>query len=234
MSRNKILIIEDELIITETIASMLHELDYEVVGKIKTIEEAMSTIDKLDFDLVLLDINLDKGFEGIDIGTRLNNLNKAFIYLTSYSDDKTLEKAKKTMPDSYIVKPFNKRDLYSNIEIVLARESDKSNDVHKEKIGFKVGYKKIYVYTNDILWIKAEGIYLEIQTVRQTILQRTTFEDLLPKLCEYCICRVHRSWAVNLNFVKELTSDSIVINYQKIPISRSYRKIIKDCMSKVH
>lgn len=224
MTRYKILIIEDELIISETIASMLKELGYDIAGQSKTEKEAVHAIQSLDFDLALIDINLEGGEEGIKIAGLLRNKLKPFIYLTSYSDEHTLERAKHTMPGSYIVKPFTKRDLYSNIEVVMAREIIVKEISKKHRIELYDGYKTVIIFAEDLLWIKSDGVYLEVRTIDRKILQRTTFQELLPKFPEEFICRVHRSWAVNINYIREITSKSLSIKDQKIPISESYRK----------
>ena len=231
MSKYRILIVEDEVIILETIASMLIELGYEIAGKEKTEQEALDAIYTLEYDLALVDINLESGIEGINIGEKLGDLKKPFIYLTSYSDDFTLERAKKTLPGSYIVKPFNKNDLRSNIEIVLARERIVEDTSGKHKIQLLDGYKTVVIYIEDILWIKSEGVYLEIQTVERKLLQRTSFDEFMPKLSESNICRVHRSWAINPDYIQELSSTRVKVNYQEIPISKSYRNVIQEALS---
>tara|TARA_Y100000031_G_C8231231_1_gene390993 strand:+ start:598 stop:1311 length:714 start_codon:yes stop_codon:yes gene_type:complete len=234
VAKVKVLIIEDERIISESIALMLVDLGYEVVGQKKTEKEAMNAIANMEFDLALVDINLEGGEEGIKIGAELKRYIKPFIYLTSYSDEQTLEKVKPTMPGSFIVKPFTKRDIYSNIEIVLARERNKSDKVKKHKIKLHDGYKTLIIFAEDILWIRSDGVYLEVQTVEKKILERTSFLEFIPSLPEEFICRVHRSWAVNLNFVQEISSKSVVINNQKIPISDSYRKAVHENLANIN
>lgn len=114
----RILIIEDEAIIAEDIRDMLTALGYQVDGIINHGDKA---IDYLSFhtpDLVLCDIHIKGSQDGISVAESIRAKKKIpFIYLTSLSDRQTLERAKRTLPYGYIVKPFDERDLVSAIEV---------------------------------------------------------------------------------------------------------------------
>lgn len=120
MSAIRVLIIEDDPIISEDIKEMLTNENYLVIGIAYDKEDALELIDKTKPDLILLDINLSGNYEGFEIAEYINKTRRVpFIYLTSYSGKEILEKAKNTLPMGYIVKPFNERELYSTIEISL-------------------------------------------------------------------------------------------------------------------
>ncbi len=118
MSAPHILIVEDEALIAEDIADLCRLNGYTVAGTAYRASEALHMIEEAMPTLVLLDINLEDELSGIDIAEYLQKHHTIpFIFLTSYADKNTLEKAKSTGPLSYIVKPFNKEQLYSTIEI---------------------------------------------------------------------------------------------------------------------
>jgi two-component system, response regulator PdtaR len=120
MNDINILIVEDEPIIAEDIATMLRNADYEVGGIAYTQDEVYTELSKSKTDLILLDINLDGAQEGIEIAKALKTTyNIPFIFLTSYSDRNTVSLAKETEPCGYIVKPFSEASLYTTIEIAL-------------------------------------------------------------------------------------------------------------------
>lgn len=120
MSTIRVLIVEDDPIIGEDIYDMLTNVDYSVVAVAYSKTEAISYINDEQPDLVLLDINLDGNYEGFDVAAHINKTRRVpFLYLTSYSGKEILELAKPTMPMGYIVKPFNEKELYSNIEVAL-------------------------------------------------------------------------------------------------------------------
>lgn len=114
----RILIIEDEVVIAEDIRDMLTGIGYQVVGIINHSDKA---IDYLSFhtpDVVLCDIHIKGTQDGIAVAETIRSKKKIpFIYLTSLSDRQTLERAKRTMPYGYIVKPFDERDLLTAIEV---------------------------------------------------------------------------------------------------------------------
>ena len=124
MSNISILIIEDEAIIAEDISDMLKALGYDVSG---IIHDSGKAIDYLGFhtpDLVLCDIMIRGDKDGIEVAELIRSKKKMpFIYLTSQTDRPTLERAKKTLPYGYIVKPFNEKDLLASIEMALYKYS---------------------------------------------------------------------------------------------------------------
>jgi DNA-binding NarL/FixJ family response regulator len=127
MSEIKLLIVEDEAIIAEDIAELCGTLGYEVIETAHTAGQALNILKAQIPDLILLDINLEDDIDGIEIADYINEkYNIPFIYLTSYADIDTLMRAKKTKPMGYIVKPFNKEQLLSTIEIALYNASQNS------------------------------------------------------------------------------------------------------------
>ena len=127
MSDIKVLIVEDEPLIAEDIASLLEKNDYVISAIAYTKEDALSELENDLPDLVLLDINLNGEPSGIEIAEKVNTVyNIPFVFLTSYSDRQTLEKAKYTEPSGYIVKPFNEASLYTTLEIALFNHAQKN------------------------------------------------------------------------------------------------------------
>ncbi len=127
MSDIKLLIVEDEPLIAEDIAQWLERNGFFVSAVVYSKEDAMQQLNFNLPDIVLLDINLNGEMSGIEIAEKINTVyNIPFIFITSYSDKQTLEKAKYTEPSGYIVKPFNEASLYSTIEIALYNHAQKS------------------------------------------------------------------------------------------------------------
>lgn len=128
MTGIKILIVEDEPLIAKNIGMYLNNNDYEVSAIAYDPEEAMFQLKKQPPDLAILDINLESEMDGIDIAEYINSNNFIpVIYLTSYSDKDTIDRAKKTNPAGFIVKPFNEKTLYATIEIALSNHALQAN-----------------------------------------------------------------------------------------------------------
>lgn len=127
MNEIKILIVEDEPVIAENIAVYLNNGDFAVSGIAYDDEEAKRQLKQNTPDAVLLDINLDSEQDGIDIAEFINrHYEIPFLFLTSYSDKETLERAKKVEPWGYVVKPFNERSLVASIEIAISNFARRS------------------------------------------------------------------------------------------------------------
>ncbi|MCA1959298.1 MAG: response regulator, partial [Desulfomonile sp.] len=120
MGRARILVVEDEGIIAEDLRMGLEEMGYDVVSVASTGEDAVREAQEKRPDLVLMDVVLHGGMDGIEAAGLIHDkLKIPVIYLTAYSDEKILERAKVTEPFGYMIKPIRERDLYSTIEMAL-------------------------------------------------------------------------------------------------------------------
>ncbi len=121
MTNNKrILIVEDEVLVARNIAKQLERAGYDAAAIATTGEEALEYIANMNLDLVLMDIGLQGKLDGVETAARVKErFSIPVVYLTAYTDDKTLERAKATEPFGYILKPFEARELRSTIETAL-------------------------------------------------------------------------------------------------------------------
>ncbi len=115
----KILIVEDEALIAREIQHRLTNMGWEVVGIAMGREAIDLAVDK-EPDLLLSDIHLKHGLSGIDLAKEIKELiDIPVVFLTAYSDDDTVSKAKAVTPFGYIIKPVENRDLQITIEMAL-------------------------------------------------------------------------------------------------------------------
>jgi len=122
MTKKKILIVEDEVIVAKNTEMMLKDLDYEVIGSVGSGKKAIELAPSLYPDLILMDIVLDDSIDGIQAAEEiLKEIEIPIIFTTSYSDAKILKRAKEVAPYGYIIKPFQKKELFAGIEIALER-----------------------------------------------------------------------------------------------------------------
>jgi DNA-binding NarL/FixJ family response regulator len=118
MDRIKILIIEDEPPIARNLQQILSARDYSVIGIAYDVTSAYDKLAQMQADLVLLDINLNGRFSGLEIAEVIHDkYHVPFIFITSYADADTLAKAKTFLPLGYIVKPFTEDEIYAAIEV---------------------------------------------------------------------------------------------------------------------
>ena len=118
MSKAAILIVEDEGLVAEDLAGKLRRLGYEVAGITSEGEEAVAIVAHVRPDLVLMDISLGGPMDGIQAAEEIRRqFDVPVIYLTAHSDPGTLARAKITDPYGYILKPFEERELATQIEL---------------------------------------------------------------------------------------------------------------------
>jgi two-component system cell cycle sensor histidine kinase/response regulator CckA len=120
MSNSRILVVEDEGIIAKDIQSTLNRSGYSVIAIASSGEEAIKKAMETHPDLVLMDIVLEGDMDGVTAAEHIrDHFDIPVVYLTAYSDDTTLQRAKITEPYGYILKPFQERELYTTIEMAL-------------------------------------------------------------------------------------------------------------------
>lgn len=122
MTTTRILIVEDERIIARGIEKRLLGLGYSVIGNAGAGEEAVRQALELSPDLILMDINLGRGMDGVEAAAAIRaQADIPVVFLTAFSDDATLQRSKQSDPFGYLLKPFEDKDLQTAIEIGLYR-----------------------------------------------------------------------------------------------------------------
>lgn len=120
MAKQRILIVEDEGIIAFHIKKLLEGYGYEVLDIAATAEEAIQKTAETTPDLILMDITLKSDKDGVYAADQIKQeFNIPVIFLTANTDERTLQKAKLVEPYGFINKPFQGRELKTNIEIAL-------------------------------------------------------------------------------------------------------------------
>ena len=215
-----ILIVEDELIIAEMLREMLESLGYGVAGVASDYHSAVEFL-KTDssVNFAICDINLNAENTGIEFGKLLQEQYKCpFIYLTSYYDKKTLEEAAETQPSAYLIKPFTEADIDSTLTVIASRVQPKSRE-----ISFKDRHETFKLVVDQIQFIESDGNYITIYTQSDKLLIRNSLDGILTEVDSDSFRRVHRSYVVNLDYVKSFSSQHLQLPLQKIPLSRKYK-----------
>lgn len=125
MATAQILIVEDEAIIVMGLSLTLRDFGYEVAAQASSGEEAVRLAEETRPDLVLMDVTLRGGMDGIEAAGRIRGrLDVPVVYLTALTDEDTLRRARKTGPSDYLVKPFDERELRDAIETALRKHRE--------------------------------------------------------------------------------------------------------------
>ena len=129
MLQARIMVVEDERLVALALGQTLKTLGYEVVGLMTTGREAVRKAGELEPDLVLMDIRLKGELDGIEAAIRIHETYKIpIVFLTAYSDDHTLERARAAKPYGYVLKPFEDKSLKSTVAMALYTASTNTRE----------------------------------------------------------------------------------------------------------
>jgi len=146
MEKVKTLIVEDEVIVARDLQRNLEKMGHKVASMVPSGEQAIQEIEREVPDLVLMDIVLQEGLDGIETAEIIRSrFDIPVIFLTAHRDKATFERAIMAEPFGYITKPFQKEDLRKVIEIALLRhksEQEKEALVQEQRRGLNESLKK--------------------------------------------------------------------------------------------
>ncbi|WP_025763727.1 LytR/AlgR family response regulator transcription factor [Dyadobacter tibetensis] len=238
MAAIKIGIIEDELVIARTILSTLEELGYTPCGPAISYTEALDMFESQKPELVLLDIQLAGRKDGFDVAEKINETYRIpFIFLTANSDFDTIDRAKKLKPHAFIVKPFNKEELYAAIEIALTTfnggpvgsrsESEVASRVSRNFMFVKDGYVFRKIFFDELIYLESEANYvlLHLKSPKR-VMVRSTINDFTNQLPSDQFLRIHRRFSVNLDYIEEVFPNELSLHGSQLPIGKSYRDVL--------
>lgn len=118
------LIVEDEALIAEELAERLSGLGFSVIAAVGSADEGVEIATRERPDLVLMDIRLKGKKDGIEAALEIRrHADVPIVYLTALSDRNTVDRAKRTDHDGFLLKPFRGSELSTTIGIALQRHA---------------------------------------------------------------------------------------------------------------
>lgn len=213
MASTKIVLIEDEFFAASHLKEVLTSQGYWVTGVFHSGEEFLRSTD-WQFDAAVVDIFLSGEITGLDLAAKLNERSKPFIFLTANQDAHTLKSAARLAPRAYISKPFQANDVKAALEIISL------SLVPKLQVRRANGVSELH--PGEIIFVRSDGVYVEIQTLTEKIVQRKLLKEIIDELPPSFI-RVHRSFLVNADFIEQRSATHLTMKGHFIPISRSYK-----------
>lgn len=240
---------DDEVLARSKLRQLLRdERDIEIVGECASATETIELVRAAKPALLFLDIRMP-GMDGFDVIGALESDKDlpmpAIVFTTAY--DQYALRAFEIHAVDYLLKPFTPerlhsavqhvRDLISNTDAVPAANGHNGDaSGHTTRIVFKSRGRILFLPVSEIRWIGAEENYVRLCTERENHLLRETMAHLEERLNPQSFLRVHRSFIVNLQFVKEVRTEhdgeSVVImsDGQRIAMSRSYKSRILESL----
>ncbi|WP_339713990.1 LytTR family DNA-binding domain-containing protein [uncultured Kriegella sp.] len=231
----KCIIIDDEPLAIEILVDYCSKIDFvEVLGTFTNPLEAIAVIKEKKADLIFCDIEMPQ-ISGIDFINSLDN-RPLFIFTTAYSQY-AVEGFELNAVD-YLVKPIpyhrfikavsRSKELLTSHEKPLESNIFSSHGETNESQKFifvKAEYESIKINLDDIEYIQGLKDYLKIHitNTNKAILTLMSFRELLDRLPPNQFLRVHKSFAVNVNYINTVQRNRIVINDIRIPIGESHK-----------
>ncbi|MEM7296841.1 MAG: LytTR family transcriptional regulator DNA-binding domain-containing protein [Bacteroidota bacterium] len=225
MSSISILIVEDEPIIADDVAMILERFDYKVEEIVDNALDAIDFLQENSVDLVLLDINIEGERDGIWLARQIKKqFQVPFIYLTSYYDPDTLNRAHATGPQGYIVKPFDEGDLIANIRLAFLKSKIKTPTNDTEKFFVRDRGELTAIEPDDILYAESDNNYTNIYTDSRKYVVTHTLKSVEEKLLNKGFIRTHKSYLVNFHKISSISEGYLFLGNSKLPVGRSYRE----------
>jgi two-component system LytT family response regulator len=223
-----------------------HYPDIEIIGKAKSVIEASKLLGKEQPDILFLDIMLGDG-TGFDILEIHSNLTAKVIFVTA-SDEYAI-KAFKFAAIDYVLKPYTAEDLANAIakvkqqlipnkeQLSVLQDSISSPNQRPKRISLHTTNKILVVDLDAIIYCKSDNNYTEFyMNDKQKILVGKTLKYFADILKEYSFLRVHQSYLINLEYVKEfIKSDGgyiVMQNNKTIPVSVRKRNEVIETLQK--
>jgi len=237
MGKIRIGLVEDEVIIADDLQALLVGLGYDCADPCGTYEEAIEMLETCKPELAILDINIGSKRDGIDVAKYIRaNFDIPFIFLTASSDVNTVARARETLPNAYLVKPFQKEDLYTAIEVAVYNFNHQNKVVVpdatkaagrqvRDSLFIKEGDYFHKVRFDDILYLSSEHVYVTVHTEKRKYLVRSSMQEFLEGFDASQFIRVHRSYVVNINKVEKINTSTILLPQQlEVPLSKNCRE----------
>ena len=238
---HRILIVEDELVVSKYIEACLTNIGYEVADVITSGEEAVSKSQEIMPDLILMDIRLNGKMMGTEAAIKIKEImDVPIVFLTAYADDKNIEMAKNSEPYGYLVKPFYEKELHTTIEMALHKHEKvrllkKERDLFYSVIENKNPTDSVFIRTNsrlkrikfdEIHYIEALRDYITISTATENYTARINMKEITRFLPERDFVRIHKSFIVRLDKIFSIKYVSLIVegSMKEIPVGNFYRK----------
>lgn len=238
----KALLIDDERLARKELTTLLAEHpEIEIVGEAANAEEGICMIDKLNPDLVFLDIQMPEksGFDMLEEMDEVPNV----VFVTAY--DEYAIKAFEVNALDYLLKPVDANRLAETIKKISGKkkETPKEQEPSEEKLGsdsqifLKDGDKCWFVTLKDVRMFESEGNYVRVYFGKNKPLILKSLNNLEERLDNKTFFRANRKYIINLKWVEGIENwfngglQVELRDGEKVEVSRRQASRFKDLMS---
>ncbi len=235
MEELKIMVLEDDTNIGLQLEKFIQQIGYTVTGVATNGEDCIKMAKSNPPDLLIADIDLGEGPNGIEVAEHLFKKHKIpTIFITGNATKENVRLAHKQLKTiSFLSKPFRQKDLENSIEsaIISIEELQEQEALEIEVFSDRIFVKKDNLYhkvmLDEILWLEADGAYSKLFTERDNFMYSVNLNKLYKRIGDEKLLRVHNKFIVNPEKVDKINTDTVFIGDKKITIGRSYNAAVK-------
>ncbi len=221
MEKFKCIAVDDDLVALKIITSLINKSEFlELIGTYSDAIEGANAMSKLKPDIVFLDIQMP-GLSGMDIVRNLDDRPEVILVT---SQDKFAVEAFEFDVTDYLIKPV---ENYARFLKAVNKASDnilqKRNSSNSKSLFVKVDSLLVNLDIDSILYAEAYGDYVKIHTDTKTHVVYSKFKNVEEKLLPNNFVRVHRSFIVQLDKIRNIDQGNLQVGDKIIPVSNSYK-----------
>ncbi len=242
MERKKVLIVEDELIVSKSICLILERKGYDC-RTVDSGEEAIEMMKEYAPDIILMDIGLSGKIDGISAaGIIRKQSNKPIIFITDLDNDSVFQQAKSVLPNSYINKPYTDAALLQAVQLAMEQPVQVTISKPQTPLGERVSdgifvlsgneYKKVLFI--DILYLKASGVFTLMQCSAGKCFKISISSNNVAAQLDYPgLVKASRSYYVNIHRIDSIRNNELIVGNKIVPMSKSCKASVLDRVTKI-
>lgn len=246
MEKKRVLIVEDEIIVSAGITLTLSRKGYECLA-VASGEEAIEALHEYEPDIILMDIGLAGMIDGISTaGIIRQQCSKPIVFITEQSNSGVFQQAKGALPQSYINKPYTDAALIQAVELALQQpvpaQAPVANTIMTlgERVSDGIfvfsgnGNEYTKVLFKDILYLEANGMFTIMYCAQDKRYKISlSSNNVVAQLAHPAIVRTSRSFYVNIHRIDSILNDELVLDKKHVPMTKNYKADILGRVTKI-
>lgn len=235
-SYNIVVVGEDDLSV-QLLEKEVQNAGHSTLSPAHTIHSALKLAKELSPDLFLLDLNLNNLEQGIELALHsMQEHGIPCVFVTGEVNSGLVEQIVSKGFKHILTKPLIGVELKSAIEGALSVKDNKQvlteylspgserKKVLQDCIFIKEGSSLVKVKYNEVLFLMSSHIYVHVNTLKKEFIVRASLTEYLTHFDQNLFMRVHRSYAVNIEFIEKITASSVWVGNKEIPLAQQYRE----------
>lgn len=231
-----IVVVDDDDLSVRFLEKEIQKAGHSTLPAAHNIDAALLVAKEHSPDLFLVDINLNDIKDGVELAVLLmQEYGIPSIFVTAEIDSAVIERVVSNGFKHILSKPVKTDELKATIEIALSAKEQKKpvtefeqeifdkKKVLKDCIFIKEGASLVKVKYDEVKYLMSSHIYVHVVTVDKEFIVRASLKEYINRFDPELFIRIHRSYAVNVQFIETITSTEVGIKGKSLPFAKQYR-----------